>query len=190
MTEKETYNLEDGNHLINQIVYHEAGHAVVSELLCPDSVNFVYVFDGDSEGGLTDYYNDGSKMPLYWAKSRILSALAGAAAVEQKYGVADMGCRDDLDTAFNCVWNLIAGKSIQGFQLHGCKDTDSEHLSFEQEQAVSNEVERYYRQAKEILSLNKDFYESVAVNLAKKKLLTAKDIQNIKQSCTIVPAYI
>ena len=33
--------LSDSNNVVSQIVYHEAGHAVVSEILCPESVNLI-----------------------------------------------------------------------------------------------------------------------------------------------------
>ena len=63
---------------------------------------------------------------------------------------------------------------------------DTEHLKAEQEQAVSAEIEKYYRKAKEIISLNQDFFEKVAVALAQKRLLSAVDIKQIKSECNIV----
>ena len=56
-----------------------------------------------------------------------------------------------------------------------------------QEPVISGEVERYYRKAKEIITLNAEYFEKVAVALAQKKLLSTVDMQRIKSECKIVP---
>ena len=63
---------------------------------------------------------------------------------------------------------------------------DSEHLKADLEQAAAAEVERYYRKAKEIISANREFFEKLAAALAEKKLLSAVDIQQIREDCRIV----
>lgn len=86
--------LSDFNNVISRIVYHEAGY----EILCPKSVNFVFAYNEDEEsGGLTNYYNDGTYISLYWEKSRIISSLGGRPALEQKYRICDMGGERNLD---------------------------------------------------------------------------------------------
>lgn len=183
--------LSDSNNVISQIVYHEAGHAVVSEILCPESVNLVSAHNrGVSSGGFTDCYNDRTCTPLYWAKSRIVGALGGMAAIEQKYGIFDFGGERDLDQAFDRTRELIVNNCFSGFNLHCNGYNDSERLKSEQEQAVSAEVEKFYRKAKEIISLNQEFFEKIAMALAQKKLLSAVDIKQIKSECTIVPVSI
>ncbi len=181
-------SLTDSSSVFSQIVYHEAGHAVISEVLCPESVTLVSAHNrGGSSGGFTDYYNDNSHAPLYWTKSRIVGALGGIAAIEQKFGIFDSGCDRDLDHAFDSTKNLVVNNCVCGFHLHKNEYEDSQKLWSAQEQAVSAEIEKYYRKAKEIISLNKDFFEKIACALAKKKLLSAVDIKQIKSECTIVP---
>jgi len=180
--------LSDSDNVIAQIVYHETGHAVVSEILCPESVSLVSAYNsGGARGGFINYYNDETCAPLYWAKSRIIGALGGMAAIEQKYGIFDLGCERDLENAFDRTKELVVNNCISGFHLHCNGYEDSEHLKAEQEQAVSAEIEKFYRKAKEIISLNHDFFEKIAAALAEKKLLSAVDIQKIKSECTIVP---
>lgn len=180
--------LANSNNVVSQIVYHEAGHAVISEVLCPDSVTLVSAHNrGGRSGGFTDYYNDKSQSPLYWNKSRIVGALGGIAAIEQKYGIFDVGSERDLDQAFDRTRDLIVNTCISGFHLHCNGYEDTESLKSEQEKAVAAEVEKFYRKAKEIISLNFEFFEKIAAALAKKKLLSAVDIQKIKSECKIVP---
>lgn len=171
------------------IIYHEAGHAVISEILCPKSVTLVSAYNREYEnGGFTSYYNDNTYTTLYWEKSRIIGALGGIAAIEQKYGFYDLGAESDLSYAFSKTRDMIINLSTSGFHLqsHGY-DEDSDQLKFAQEQAISAEMDKYYRKAKEIISHNYEFFEKIAVTLAKKKLLSADDIRKIKSECNIVP---
>lgn len=180
--------LSDSDKLLSQIIYHETGHAVVSEVLCPESVTLVSAHNrGGTGDGFTSFYNDLSYAPLYWNKSRIVGALGGIAAIEQKYGIFDAGCDDDLNFAFDKTSHLVVNNCICGFHLHQNRFEDSQRLWSEQEQAVSAEVEKYYRKAKEIISLNMDFFEKMASALAKKRLLSAVDIKQIKSECKIFP---
>ena len=185
-TTQQNNSLEDSTKFLSQIVYHEAGHAVVSEILCPESITLVSAHNrGGESGGFTDYYNDHSFAPLYWCKSRIIGALGGAAAIEQKFGIFDAGCDRDLDFAFDRTRDLVVNNCVCGLHLHNNRYEDSQRLWSEQEQAVSAEVEKYYRKAKEIISLNMEFFENVAAALAKKRLLSAVDIKQIKSECKI-----
>lgn len=181
-------NLADGNNILSQIVYHEAGHAVISEILCPESVTLISAYNRKGRsGGFTSYYNDSTYGPIKWKQSRIIASLGGMAALEQKYGIVDSGSTRDLDQAFSAVRNLITSNCVCGFHLHEDEyRSDSEELLAKQEQAVVSEIWRYYRKAKEMLSLNNAFFEKTAVALAKKKLLTMADIQEIKKDCNII----
>lgn len=134
--------LSDSNNTISQIVYHEAGHAVVSEILCSESVTLVCAYSrGCANGGFTDYYNDRSTTPLYWNKTRIVGSLGGMAAIEQTFGIFDAGNSRDLDQAFDGVKDLVVNNCVCGFHLHKNMYEDSQHLWSAQEQAVSAEVE-------------------------------------------------
>lgn len=179
-------NLSDGQNIVSQIVYHEAGHAVISEILCPESVTLISTRGRKGySGGFTSYYNDYSRTPLTWEQSRIISALGGMAALEQKYGIVDGGNESDLDDAFSLTRDLVINNCVCGFHLHSRGYSDSADLESKQEQAIASEVERYYKKAKEIISVNSDFFEKIATALLKKGLLNMADIQEIKKGCTI-----
>ena len=138
-------------------------------------------------GGFTAYYHDPKEPPFRWRKSRILGALGGMAAVEQKFGIVESGSSRDLSRAFGLVRDMVTDDCVCGFSFFGRGFEDSNELLSRQEQATATEVEKYYRKAKEIISLNADFFEKIAAELAQKKLLTTADIQRIKAECTITP---
>lgn len=169
-----------------QVIYHEAGHAVVSEILCSESVTLVSALNSHGRiGGFTSYYHDSKERLFRWRNSRLLTALGGLAAVEHKFGIRELGNSRDFHRAFSIVRETITEDCLNGFSLYSRGIDDSNDLRSRQEQAVAGEMEKYYRKAKEILAQNAVFLNKVAAELAKKKLLTTADIQRIKASCTI-----
>ena len=160
----------------------------MSEVLCPESVSLIYVGNGKSrESGITHLYNNQNTTSQYWAKSRLTTVLAGAASTEQKFGTVDSGAHSDYERAFDLAEKLVEENCIDGLHLFGFKYNHSQHHLSAQEQVVMAEVERYYRKAKEIIALNKEFLEKLAAALAEKKLLCEADIKKIKDECKIVP---
>lgn len=177
-----------GGSILSQIRYHEAGHAVVHELLFPGSVTLVSVCGkGRHGGGFTSYYDNPHVHPAYLAKGKIIASLGGMAATEQVYGLHDYGASRGLDQVFDIIRKLVVNDCICGFHLHsgGCRD--SEELIARQEQAVAAEVEKAYRKAKEILADSREFLDTIAAELTRKEFLTALDVKRIKSGCRIAP---
>ena len=171
------------------VTCHEAGHAVIAEVLCPGSVTLTTIRgDNNHFGGFTLFYRDESVDAFTWLECEIISALGGRAALEQKYGVLDLGSSVDLQTAFDTVKELVRSCCLCGFQLHGTEYQNSQTALAHQEQAVAAEIEKYYRKAKEILSANRAFFECVEQELAEKKLLTMHDLSRIRRGCDMLPA--
>lgn len=165
-------------------IYHEAGHAVISEVLCPGSVTLVYICGSDR--GFTSYYCDRAIPHMQWEQSRIITSLGGKAALEQN-GVACVGCYGDLQQAFDILKGLVKKQCICGFQFFSYDGygENSDRLLAKQEQVTASEMERYYRIAKQILALNKEFYDEIVNALTAKRMLIMTDIQEIKRRCKI-----
>ena len=92
-----------------------------------------------------------------------------------------------MDFAFYKVWGLISRTCINGFSFYAQGQNDSERLKADVDQAVATQVEQYYRK---IISANWDFFEKLAAALAEKKLLSAVDIEKIREGCQVVPVAI
>lgn len=179
------YDLLSDNADHSVVAYHEAGHAVVSEILCPGSVTLISVRgNGENVGGFTSCANPGNVSRIRSLERHILGSLGGMAAVELKFGICDPGCERDLSDAFNAVRKKVGDLCANGFQLYSYGSRyDSTELKARQEQAVAAEVERYYRRAKDILSENREFLDKTASALVRKGLLTMLDVQAIKSEC-------
>ena len=187
--EEDDFNdlLSDPNSDLTQIVYHEAGHAVVSEILCPESVTLISVrpdLDGTTNG-FTAYYKEDNYQSIYWKKSRIICGLAGRAAVDQKFGVYDSGSGSDIEKVYAQVERFVTEECINGLNMYSSWNS-SENQKISNEQIIKDEMNKYYMKARELLIKNMDFLEKTAAALAEKKMLSALDLKRIKEECKIV----
>jgi len=176
----------DGMGTESQVIWHEAGHTVVSELLLPGSVALVTArrnADAGGTSGLT-VHDTKSGNNLNDARWDMLISLAGRAAIEIKLGTLDTGTSSDLDHAFRIASGLQRSVCQHGFFLHGAGGfSSSETLEYQRELAAAVIIEDAYRQVKEMLAANIGFLDAIAGALAEKPLLTAPEIAEIRESC-------
>ena len=172
--------------LMTNIIYHEAGHTTVREVLMPGSITLVSAYSGFGESGGFTIFHDVDETVIEDAHAEIIGGLGGCAAIELKFGLRDMGSSGDFDKVFDIVKGILTHNCTSGFSIHSRGWRDSELLRFNQEKIVATEVDRYYMKAKEILAANTELFEKIAHALAKKGVLTYSDVQEIKKGCTVV----
>lgn len=176
---------QDSDEFLEQTAYHEAGHAVVAEVLEEGSVSIVSVcrHSGDV-GGITAYYQP----DRYWKakkymENRVLSLLAGKAATEVKYGETDVGAESDIRRAFDIVKRFVDNYCSYSFDRWVMHDDPSESLTVRKEMQIYSEIERYYQNARKILIQNREFLDKLAAALVEKKTLTGRDIRELRKIC-------
>lgn len=175
-------DLEDGDARLSEIVYHEAGHAVVSELLSPESITLIGV---EKYSGCVAEQRGHDYLSTSRSSKQILTSLAGMAAVDLKYGKKGRGSNTDIEDAKSEIKMNIDGAQY-GFGMIECYERlASENIKSAWDNLVNIELERYYRETKQILAKNREFLDKLANELAEKKLLTMHDIQRIKSQCNI-----
>ena len=111
----------------------------------------------------------------------VLCKLAGKAATELVFGKTDVGCTNDLGRAFHITNRLVDDLCAFGFDTYTGPDS-SEAIKGKMEQIVAMEMNKYYQQAKKILAENRMFLVKLTVALVEKKMLTRKEIQEIRNS--------
>lgn len=170
-----------------QTAYHEAGHALIAEILEPESVTMISIggHDGCSIGGFTAYYRDEN----YWRsvksmQNRVLCLLGGKCATEIKYGTIDAGCSSDIERAVDVVKRIIIEYAGNGFDKCSPRDDFdlSEMQKYNQERAINDELEKYYIKAKQIIIENQSKLDDLALELNKKKMLISEDIKKIMKN--------
>lgn len=169
---------------LKKVAFHEAGHLVVSDILCPGSVGFASLRTSgrNSVGG---FVRPCKKLPS--SACYILVSLAGKAAVELNYGTFAGGCESDIRNAFECIREEISENGSMGFGMVdvSCHFEPSQFLNAKIETVVQAELERYMFQAKEIVLKNKGYLEKIANALLEKETLLASDIQKIREEWAI-----
>lgn len=169
-----------------QIVWHEAGHAVVSEVLCPGSVVLASARRRSArQGGFVKTHFSNVIDPLRLRQIDIIVTLGGRAASESRFGMLDAGTENDLRHAYNMTRDMHEDLCSGGFSLY------ADHRASEKQQerveiATAASVEDFYRKSKEILCKNRDFLEKMAKALASKDVLLASDVKMIREECEVV----
>lgn len=171
---------------VKNIAYHEAGHAVVQEILEPETVNIVSVMNEVGlHSGITSYKtNESYFYDVEYMKNRVMSILGGKAATELIYGKIDTGCNNDLHRAFDIVERFVdhyCGYGFSSFVL----DEHDEWTGVNRNTKIAQEMEKYYASAKEIIANNREFLEKIAEELEEKKILTFIDIKRIKSNINV-----
>lgn len=170
------------------VLIHEAGHAVVSEVLVPGSVTLVTSrLKPGNELAFTAYYHPEQCARYMWKVSRIMTALGGMAATEVLLGLPDMGNSHDLSEASHQTRSLVMDNGLRGLGLLDDDYPNSNDRSVRQENATENLLNQYYAQVKRILLDNREFFDRIAGELEQKKLLTCSDISRIRENTRIVP---
>ena len=171
---------------IEQIAYHEAGHAVLGELLDPGTVRLVTVQGNHGNvGGFTSQ----TKPDGYWyskklMENRVISLLGGKAAIEVVFGMVDVGAADDLNRAFRIVDCFADDYCANGFEnrIQSLCDTSNDLLS-RKERQISTDMEGYYGQAKRMLIDNRKGLTAVAEELIREKTITGNRVREIIELC-------
>lgn len=161
---------------------HEAGHAVVAEILDPGSVTLVSVcrHTGSIEGFTRIHHIEDFSYSKERQEHNVISGLGGKAAIELVYGSADMGCDADLAKVFDMVSSFIDNNCTLGFDTFE-RQRPSQYLLGKKDILIASEVERYYHIAKKILIENRNFLDAVVKALIDHKTVTFHEIQTLRK---------
>ena len=166
------------------IACHEAGHAVVAELLEPGSVDMVSVLSHGGEiGGITSLYQDEN---YFYSKkqmeNRVMCLLAGKAATEICYGTVDTGTISDLRRAFEIVHRFVDDYCSYGFDQFVIDRVASNEVLDRRDSRIAAEVARYYAQVKQMLTENRGFLNALIAKLTEEKTLLNDQLREILQA--------
>ena len=173
---------------IERVAYHEAGHALVSEMLKRDSIVLVSIKNFDSiYGGITSFYQDDS----YWASisnryDRIVSLLGGMAATMYKFKERDSGALSDLERAYRIAITLVTRNLVSSFDLYDVERVNyhnSNFSVFKQNKTYSKIVKKCYKKAMKIIKKNSKLLDKLAMSLMEKEVLISSDIKAILEGC-------
>lgn len=184
--EKEESAIMDSDE-IERIVYHEAGHVIVSEVLDRGSVNYVYYDNCDVRCGITVYSFENTMRCNYLFLSQEISicrSLAGRIATELVFGTLDVGCSKDIEAAVEILEEMLGDNCAVEYghyrdYMVGDLDRQRSHT------IITYELARYSSIARRILMKNRDFLDAIANTLLEKHYLLRSDIKKLEDTYNI-----
>jgi len=167
---------------LKKVAFHEAGHVVMSDILCPGSVGLasLRVSGNESVGGFVRRCKK-----LKNAEEHALVSLAGKVAVELYYGECADGCSSDVSRATDQIRREMAANGLMGFGMLdvSCRYEGERSPGYleRSEAVVQSELHRIMYKAKSLLLKNKNYLEAVVNALLEKETLVASDVLKIKE---------
>ncbi len=159
--------------------YHEAGHALVSELLSPGSVSAVCLYERSGNVlGFTSYFEHDCG-ELSEVTNAAIRCMGGRMATMQVYGATDLGCSGDIDCALHIISRLTKRHAVFGFHLIDGEYENSPELVSAQEKTVSRQIEACCSQAARLIAENRPLLDALTSELLKKGVLMADDVRRI-----------
>lgn len=177
-TNLEDLNKEDKYSL--NVAYHEAGHALIGNLLEPGSIGFITIAKNNGNvGGITIYKkNEYYYFDIDFKINRIKSLLAGKAATEIVFNKCDAGAQSDLERAYIIIRDLVDEYCLEDFSSYIFHDS-SNKTKENKDSTVSRLLGEYYREVKTLLISNRKVLDKLANTLNNKKILFANEIDEI-----------
>ena len=176
----ENINLED-NYALNT-AYHEAGHALIGEILEPGSISFITITKNNSNTkGITIFqHNDDYFSDIKFMKNRVKALLSGKAATEIIFNTCDVGANSDLHRAYDIVTRFVDNYCMLDFNswVNDIHEV-SEKVKTSKTDNVNKLMQTYYNEVKELLIENKHRLDILAYELKKRKILFKEEIEDI-----------
>ena len=169
-------------HIGTFAAYHEAGHAIAA-LACGRRVGFISVFCSEENGGVCVTEQKSHFCTLKDILDEAMIALSGKAAIETKFGQADVGCHADLEDAIDHMRPALTKCCAAGFSYGYDWERWDRIQSSERVGDISVKLygllEECYRKAMAVLAVNRDLLDRIANALLTADALLEEDMAEI-----------
>lgn len=168
-----------------EVAFHEAGHAVAALVFDPEGVGLISVRPSKSDArGVVqifkseDYFGSYDRM-----HERVISLLAGRAAVELKFGRTDVGATSDMERASFIIERFVTAYGMGGFELLRPRIRALAAEGHDERIVLSRNamLARCYEEAKDVLRKNWSFVEKLASALTEKETLVFEEIVELRK---------
>lgn len=164
------------------VAYHEAGHALIGELLEPGSVLFATTLKTNSNTrGMTIFHNNDNYFDdIKFMKNRLKSLLAGKACIEVVYQRCDVGCNSDLHRVYNIARRFVDNYCMFGFDswIENYEET-SEKIKQTKDEKANELIANCYQEVKKLLIEKRSILDILAKKLYNKNILFKDEISEI-----------
>ncbi len=174
------YDKKISEETLRRIAYHEAGHAIASELLDPGSVSIVSIrmSSGDKLGFARYCREDDDEITFDYFQNQLKRSLAGRAATEIVYGETDLGANNDLHNAFEKARRIVDDYCTYGFS-NWIEDCETSFSAENRNRTMALIMEQNYQAVKKLLIKNRALLDCMTEALMERTTLIYSDIQEI-----------
>ena len=181
----------------NTVAYHEAGHAILGILCCPeDGLHKVTIQPRGQAMGVAHFAPDGDRH-LYsrrYLEGTILKALGGRAAERVIFGedAITSGASSDLmhatHVAQNMVYRLGMGSTTGLMVFSGAPGAVSGEIHAAMDREIIAMMDRLYARACELLAAHRPALEALAAALLERETLDGADAMQLLARHGVTPA--
>ena len=174
------YDKKISEETLRRIAYHEAGHAIASELLDPGSVSIasIRMSSGDKLGFVRYCREDDDEITFDYFQNQLKTSLAGRAATEIVYGETDLGANNDLHNAFEKARRIVDNYCTYGFS-NWIEDCETSFSAENRNRTMALIMEQNYQAVKKLLIQNRALLDCMTEALMERTTLIYSDIQAI-----------
>lgn len=168
-----------------EVACHEAGHAAAAMSFNPDCIGLISVRRGKSgTDGVTQIFKDDDYFADYGLmRERVVSLLAGKAAVELRYGRTDVGATSDLKRASKIVERFVTEYAASGFGFFRGREAGSvDAIDYEVVHERNRLMAQFYDEARRIVHNNWELVRQLTAALVERDTLTYDEIAAIRDA--------
>ncbi len=169
------------------LAYHEAGHAALTLLFNPSSINCSTILARNGVKGFVSRHFSEDKLTTFEdEKNSVKIALAGLVVEELVFGERTTGSSNDIFKAHSTISDLVRNQGISGLNnilverndfpsTESCSESKLSSIEKAEDELMSNLL----KETKEIVSNNINLVKAIATELINKKILNKDDLDTI-----------
>ena len=163
------------------VAVHEAGHAIVSQVLKTDMVQKISIIPRGKALGYVIKFPDEDRYLLTKKEllNKISALLAGRAAEELVFNEITTGAKDDLDKATNIAREMVCSYGMSNLGPVALDETYIKHNYDLIRIEMKDILEKRYEEAIKILKENKDILYFIANELLEKETIDSERLNEI-----------
>ncbi|MDO5296779.1 MAG: AAA family ATPase [bacterium] len=175
---KDFQNTKQTSEHVRMAAYHEAGHAILQEILFPESVNFISLTGKKNTlEGYLSIFNSENKNSIDWYLGQIIVFMGGRAAVELKLNTSSSPMFNDIAKARRCIAELRE----LGYYGFAFNSSFSEENFQKFRNIAIGHLEDSYGKAKKLLLQHTSYLDRLADHLIKHNIADYTVMQKLKK---------
>lgn len=171
--------------ILHHVAVHEAGHALVAMLLCPENLFGASVMPQGESNGHIRFVPDSSMQSVSEIENEIAIILGGHIAERYVFNEYNIGARSDIRKATIRLHYLATKEAAYGYKyvLDGvCGESLSESTKLQLENLINKKLEEIDKRTEQLICSNATLYYKIVKALEEKLVLSFEELKELADS--------